>query len=438
MVAKSLHTRLKLHHSGFFSVFALAVATWMPAGTASAQVDSNRFVGQFESTFAKHGGCRRSGAKGVCAVGELVGSAQGRALSTSSASSGKPVGVIVRFSVGGANPNAPDNTRGQRNLALPFNPPKGEVWQMGNSSAPVFGAATPEQFLGRPQSLQPDPVTKAADPARVKAFAVANPEVLLQGRCFAGQPVPASFGGVIDRDVHAFGFVNAQGNTQSGKWVFEPVSGTQSITDEQAKSMGPAFVFSEPRQRVPQGSVALDFNLPLAQPGDRLDSVATPLTDDRRKVTLRHLTITSLAADNKGDCVGTTFNPIVLPKGVVASTDPMLAACAAPCAVGLGRRLTEGSRQQGLYPTAPEAGTFTTACRSALVDTVARPYRSGSGNGRKARTCSAIRAGSIGFSRWATQPASSERSRSRAMAWALSATTGIAASAGTAMRRRVA
>ncbi len=69
---------------------------------------------------------------------------------------------------------------------------------MGNISAPVFGAATPEQFLGRPQSLQPDPTAKAADPAKVKAFADANPEVLLQGRYYASQPVPASFGSVFN------------------------------------------------------------------------------------------------------------------------------------------------------------------------------------------------------------------------------------------------
>ena len=53
---------------------------------------------------------------------------------------------------------------------------------------PAVGATTPEQLLGRLQSLQPDPATKAADPAKVQAFADANPEVLLQGRYDARQP----------------------------------------------------------------------------------------------------------------------------------------------------------------------------------------------------------------------------------------------------------
>ena len=210
----------------------LACSALFASLPAAAQVDPSQFLNQFESTFGKYEGFRRSGAKGICAVGEFVGSPEGRAMSISSAFSGKPVPVIVRFSVGGANPKAPDNARSQRNLALQFNLPGGEVWQMGNISAPVFGAATPAQFLGRLESLQPDPATKAADPAKVKAFADANPEVLLQGKYFASLPVPASFGAVNYWGVHAFAFVNAKGDKQWGKWVFEPVGGTQGLGEQ--------------------------------------------------------------------------------------------------------------------------------------------------------------------------------------------------------------
>ncbi len=253
--------------------------------------------------------------------------------------------MVVRFSVGGANPKAPDNVRGQRNLALQFNLPGGEVWQMGNISAPVFGAANPEQFLGRLQSLQPDPATKAADPAKVKAFADANPEVLLQGRYFAGQPVPASFGALNYWGVHAFAFVNARGEKQFGKWTFEPVGGVSSLSDDEAKAKGPNFLSDELRQRVAAGAVAFDFRLQLAQPGDKIDSSVVPLPEDRRKVGMGRLSIKSVAADATGECVGITYIPTVLPKGVEPSTDPMLAARAAPYAVGLGRRIVEGAKQ---------------------------------------------------------------------------------------------
>lgn len=324
---------------------ALIAAAAALGAPAHAQVDPNRMVDTFERVGGKFEGFRRSGAKGVCAAGEFVGSAQGREVSVSSAFSGKPVPVIARFSIGGGNPKAPDNTRGQRNLALQFELPGGETWQMGNISAPIFGAATPEQFLGRLESLIPDPQTRRPDADKVKAFADANPEVLLQGRYFAGQPVPASYAKVNYWGVHGFGFVDAGGRRQFGKWIFEPVGGTQSLSDEETKAKGADFLFDELRQRVAAGGVAFDFQLQLAEPGDRIDSAVTPLPDGRRKVNLGRLSIRSVSPDASGPCLAITFNPMVLPKGIEPSADPMLAARAAPYAVSLGRRLGEGARQ---------------------------------------------------------------------------------------------
>ena len=312
---------------------------------ARSQVDPSRMVDAFERAGGKFDGFRRSGAKGVCAVAEFVGSAEGRALSSASAFSGLPVPVIARFSVGGGNPKAADNARSQRNLALQFDLPGGETWQMGNISAPVFGAATPEQLLGRLESLAPEAETKKPNPDKVKAFADANPEVLLQGKYFASQPVPASFGQVNYWGVHGFGFVNAAGQKQWGKWVFEPVGGSQSLSDDDAKAKGADFLFNDLRQRVAAGSVAFDFKLQLAQAGDRIDSAVIPLPDERRKVTLGRLTIKSVAPDAGGPCLTITYNPMMLPKGVEPSADPMLAARAAPYVVSLGRRLTEGAKQ---------------------------------------------------------------------------------------------
>ena len=302
-------------------------------------------VNAFETAGGKFEGFRRSGAKGVCAAGEFVGSAQGRALSVASAFSGKPVPVTVRFSMGGGNPKAPDNARSQRNMAVEFDLPNGERWQMGNISAPIFGAATPQQMLGRLESLAPDAETKKPNPDKVKAFADANPEVLMQGKYFAGQPVPASFAKVNYWGVHAFGFVDSAGKKQFGKWVFEPVGGTQSLTDEEAKAKGSDFLIEDIRQRVKAGELAFDFNLQLAQTGDKIDSAVTPLPDDRKKVTLGRLVIKTVSVDSTGPCVTVNYNPMVLPKGIEPSADPMLAARAAPYAVSLGRRLVEGAKQ---------------------------------------------------------------------------------------------
>jgi len=88
--------------------------------------------------------------------------------------------------------------------------------------------------------------------------------------------------------VHAFGFVDASGRKQFGKWIFEPLGGTQGLSDDEAKARSTDYLFNELRQCVTAGRVASDFMLQLAQPGDRIDSAVTPLPDDRKKVSLGH------------------------------------------------------------------------------------------------------------------------------------------------------
>lgn len=328
------------------SLTGAALAGGHTAAPAAAPVNPVTLVDQFEATGGKFEGYRRSGAKGICAMGEFVGSAEGKAISSASAFSGAKIPVIVRFSVGGGNPKAPDNAKSQRNMALQFDLPNGEVWQHGNISAPVFGAATPAQLLGRLQSLQPDPTTKAPDPAKVKAFADANPEVLIQGRWFASQPVPASFGSVNYWGVHGFALTNSKGEKTAGKWIFEPVGGVQGLSDDEAKAKGANFLFDDLRQRVAAGQVAFNFNLEIAQPGDKLDNATVPLPEGRKKVTLGTLKVTSVSPDAGGSCLTINFDPNRVPKGVEGLGDPMLTARTATYAIGMGRRLGEGAKQQ--------------------------------------------------------------------------------------------
>jgi catalase len=123
------------------------------------------------------------------------------------------------------------------------------------------------------------------------------------------------------------------------------VGGVQGLSDDEAKAKGPSFLFDDLRQRVKDGKVAFNFNLELAQPGDRIDNATVPLPEGRKKVTLGVLKVTSVAEDGGGACLNVMFNPMVLPKGVEASADPMLVGRVAPYGVSLGRRLGEGGKQ---------------------------------------------------------------------------------------------
>ena len=153
--------------------------------------------------------------------------------------------------------------------------------------------------------------------------------------------MPASFASLNYWGVHGFGFVNTQDQTTWGKWLFEPVGGIKGLSDDEAKAKGTDFLFADLRQRVASGDAVFKFNLELAEAGDKLDNPTVPLPAGRKKVELDTLKVTAVAAEGQGACQGVTFTPTVLPKGVFAGNDPVLAARAAPYGISLGRRTAE-------------------------------------------------------------------------------------------------
>ena len=162
-------------------------------------------VDALEGVFGKHA-ARRSGAKGVCASGFFVGTADGRGLSNSSIFSGQEIPVIARFSVGGGNPKAPDKGKTVRGLALKFNGPGGETWETANISAPVFFVSTPANFVKFLEARRPDPATGRPDPAKVKVFNDSHPDSKPQIEWLAKTPVPASYATVNYWGTNAFIF----------------------------------------------------------------------------------------------------------------------------------------------------------------------------------------------------------------------------------------
>jgi catalase len=315
----------------------LAVAQTSPA---EAQVNA------LEKLAGSHPGARRSGAKGICASGYFVGNTVGRNISKATAFGGEKIPVIARFSVGGGNPRASDKGKSVRGLALSMQLPKGEIWQMANISAPIFFVSKPEQFAAFVQVRSSDPATGKPDPEKIKAFSAANPETTRQGAYLAQAPVPSSYGAVNYWGVNAFEFMPPAGASRFARWQFLPVDGTVGLTDEQLKAMPDDFLATELRDRVAKKPLVFDMKLQLAEEGDNLldPTVAWPST--RLVLPVGQLTIDSVVAGPGGACDAITFNPLILPKGINPSADPVLNARSAPYALSLGRRLGEAAAKK--------------------------------------------------------------------------------------------
>lgn len=314
---------------------ALPMAAQAQASLAEQQVNA------LEGLAGKQPTARRSGAKGLCASGHFTGHADARALTSASVFNGDKVPVIARFSVGGGNPKGTDKAKSVRGLALSFTAANGEVWQMANISAPIFFVKSPEDFVTFVKVRSADPATGKPDPEKLKAFNEAHPETLLQGAYVAKQPVPASYGALNYWGVNAFELNDARGQSRFVRWQFVPEAGVLGLSEEQLKDLPNDFLADELRARVAKAPVGFDFKLQLAEPGDNLLDPTQAWPDSRKLVSAGRLVIDKVEAMAGGDCDRITFNPLITPKGIKPSADPVLNARAAAYGVSLGRRLSE-------------------------------------------------------------------------------------------------
>ena len=316
----------------------LPLAAQAQVSQPQAQVDA------LEGLFGKHAGSRRSGAKGLCASGYFVGNPVGRSLSSATVFNGDKVPVVARFSLGGGNAKASDKSRSVRGLAVQFKPANGEQWLSANISAPVFFVARPEQFAPFLEARTADPATGKPDPAKLKAFNDANPETLLQAAYLAKAPIPASYGAVTYWSANAFEFVNAKGESQFVRWQFIPEQGVQGLSDDQLKTLPDDFLADDLRKRVAAAPVVFDFSVQLAEKDDSLTDSTQAWPGSRKLLPAGKLTIDRVEAAAGGACETVNFNPLVLPRGIKPSADPVLTARAAPYAISQGRRLSEGAK----------------------------------------------------------------------------------------------
>ena len=319
---------------------ALVLLVGMAAADAQ-EPSPEAIVDAMEKVSGTHAGKRRSGAKGICAKGEFVSSGAGARLTTASIlQPGARAPVAARFSNGGGNPRAPDNAPAVRGMSLAFEPPGGDSFEMVMINAPAFGASTLESFMKLLASRAPDPTTGQPDPQRIAAADKENPEWAAQPNYLRGNSPPSSYATAPYFSVNSFVFENAAGEERHVRWTFEPVAGRVVLTPEERQARGADFLQDELRERVANAPAEWRMVVVVPREGDPLLSATAIWPEDREKVEVGALRITSVApAGEPGECDPVMFNPTLLPAGIEPSQDPMLLIRAPAYAVSLSRRL---------------------------------------------------------------------------------------------------
>ena len=310
------------------------------AGAAENPPDAPTVVAAIEGAFGVTPGERRNHIKGVCAVGEFVGSKEAAAYSRSALFSGKPVPVIARFSLGGGNPKAPDTAKSVRGMALQFKLPGGQLHQMAMLNTPIFGAASPQTFLDLMQALQPDPATGRPGPEKMKAFRASHPDAAAQGQYLAANNPPTSYANSAYWGIHTFKFLDKKKQETLVRWRFVPQDGEKRLSDDELKTAGANFLEQSLVDRTQQGPVRWDMLVTIGQAGDPQDNPTLAWPAERKEIKAGTLTIAKAMPQKGAECEAINFDPLVMADGIAATNDPVLKFRSPAYAVSFGKRLS--------------------------------------------------------------------------------------------------
>lgn len=273
-----------------------------------------------------HPGHRAAHAKGVFCRGTFTPSPEAREFTRAPHMQGDPVEVMVRFSNGSGNPDAPDaDRRDGRGMATRFQLPNGEAADIVAITIPVFFVRTAEDFLEFVRARKPDPETGEMDMEKVGAFVGAHPETQAAVQLILPSLVPpTSYATCAYNSLHAFGFSNEEGERQFGRYRWEPAAGEEVLSEDEIDSASPDYLQEEIAERLADGPVGFTLKVKLAAEDDPLDDPTVPWPDDRPTITLGTMELTDLRPGAEdGDIV--VFDPTHLTDGIETSDDEILA-----------------------------------------------------------------------------------------------------------------
>ncbi len=293
----------------------------------------------FLQAFGSHPGFRLAHAKGIVCEGTFEASPSASEWSRAAHFKPGSVPIVVRFSDATGVPQIPDGdpNSNPKGMAIRFKLPDGTISDIVANGQNGFVAGTPADFVNffasvlatKPDSPKPTPVEQflATHPATLAFLSKPNPQ-------------PASFATYAYFGNNAFIFVNAKGQRQATRYQIIPLAGEQHLDPAVAAAKSPDFLFDELKARLGKAPIAFRLLVQLANPGDSTPDATTVWPDDRRKIELGILRLTSVDKKSAETEKGLFLDPTHLTDGIELSDDPLPAFRAQVYSISIARRLS--------------------------------------------------------------------------------------------------
>ena len=150
---------------------------------------------------------------------------------------GKKTPVFVRFSSVIHSKGSPETLRDPRGFATKFYSDQGN-WDLVGNNLPVFFIRDAIKFPDMVHSLKPSPITNKQDPNRFFDFFSHLPESThMLTQVYSDKGTPTSYREMDGNGVHAYKFVNRNGDYQYVKFHWKTRQGEHNLTAQEAKAM---------------------------------------------------------------------------------------------------------------------------------------------------------------------------------------------------------
>jgi len=308
-----------------------------------------RFTDVFEQVDGVHPGFRRNHAKGLGVSGFFESNGNGVRLSKAAVFRPGRVPVIGRFSLSGGQPYAADMPDTVRGLGVEFSLPDGELWRTAMVNLPVFPVSTPGAFYELLMASAPDPQTGKPDPAKLKAVLGRHPETEHTMPAIKGRPVSSGFDNSTFHSLNAFRFINAAGDSTPVRWLLTPEQPLEAA-DTTSADQGRNYLFDTVIAQLRRQPLRWHLIVIIGQPGDPTNDAAAAWPEEREKVDVGTLTLDRAESDETSAATDITFDPLVLPGGIVPSDDPLLSTRSAVYSQSFTRRAGEAKQPSAITP----------------------------------------------------------------------------------------
>lgn len=262
------------------------------------------------------GGHRALHAKGRFYAGTFTATPAAAALCRAPHLQGDPVPVVVRWSNGGGDPAVSDRAPDVRGMAVSFRPAEGGTTDLLGQTAPRFPVRTPEAFVA---------LTEAArHPHRVPAFLARHPSavapILANLRARAVVP-PHSYAEATYYPIHAYAWLDADGNRSWVRYTFVPLANPQDRPEE--AFTGRDRLREELAARLARGPVRYDVRVTVAAPRDDPHDPMS-VWKGSREVHAGTIEVTGPVPDPEADGAPVVLDPTRVVDGIELSDDPIL------------------------------------------------------------------------------------------------------------------